>query len=64
MKATEAGKTYDMVIVCSMRWNPGYVLVNNKDYPQISDDYVRSFATLRCASNLWTAHSLEEDDPQ
>jgi metallo-beta-lactamase class B len=47
MKATEAGKTYDLVIVCSVGWNPGYVLVNNKDYPQIADDYVRSFATLR-----------------
>jgi metallo-beta-lactamase class B len=47
MKATEAGKTYDVVIVCSVGWNPGYVLFNNKDYPQIADDYVRSFATLR-----------------
>lgn len=47
MKATEAGKTYDVVIVCSVGWNAGYVLVNNKDYPQIADDYVRSFATLR-----------------
>src|SRR5215469_13875472 len=47
MKATDADKTYDVVIVCSVGWNAGYVLVNNKDYPQISDDYVRSFATLR-----------------
>ena len=47
MKATEAGKTYDVVMVCSVGWNPGYVLVNNKDYPQIADDYVRSFATFR-----------------
>lgn len=47
MKASEAGKTYDVVIVCSVGWNPGYVLVNNKDYPLISDDYVRSFAVLR-----------------
>jgi metallo-beta-lactamase class B len=47
LKATEAGKTYDVVIVCSVGWNPGYVLANNKDYPQIADDYVRSFATLR-----------------
>jgi metallo-beta-lactamase class B len=47
MKATEAGKTYDVVIVCSVGWNPGYTLLNNKDYPQISDDYVRSFAILR-----------------
>jgi len=47
MKATEAGKAYDVVIVCSVGWNPGYVLVNNRDYPQIADDYVRSFAALR-----------------
>jgi len=47
MKASEAGKSYDVVIVCSVGWNPGYVLVNNKDYPQIADDYVRSFAILR-----------------
>lgn len=46
-KATDAGKTYDVVIVCSVGWNPGYVLANNKDYPQIAEDYVRSFATLR-----------------
>ena len=47
MKATEAGKTYDVVIVCSVGWNPGYILVNNKDYPEISNDYARSFAKLR-----------------
>jgi metallo-beta-lactamase class B len=47
MKATEGSKTYDVVIVCSVGWNAGYLLVNNKDYPQISDDYVRSFAILR-----------------
>jgi metallo-beta-lactamase class B len=47
LKATEAGKTYDVVIACSVGWNPGYVLVNNKDYPQIAEDYIRSFATLR-----------------
>jgi metallo-beta-lactamase class B len=47
MKTTEAGKTYNVVIVCSVGWNPGYVLVNNKDYPHIADDYMRSFATLR-----------------
>lgn len=46
-KATEGGKSYDVVIVCSVGWNPGYVLYNNRDYPSIADDYVRSFATLR-----------------
>ena len=61
MKAAEAGKTYDVVIVCSVGWNPGYVLVNNKDYPQIADDYVRSFATLRklpCDVFLARAHCV------
>jgi metallo-beta-lactamase class B len=47
MRAIAAGKTYDVVIVCSVGWNPGYILVNNEAYPKISDDYVRSFATLR-----------------
>jgi metallo-beta-lactamase class B len=46
-KASEVGKTYDVVIVCSVGWNPGYALINNKEYPRISEDYVRSFAILR-----------------
>jgi len=47
MKATEDGKSYNVVILGSIGVNPGYVLVNNKDYPQIADDYVRGFKTLR-----------------
>ena len=47
LKTQEAGKTYDVIILGSIGWNPGYILVNNKDYPQIADDYVRSFKTLR-----------------
>jgi metallo-beta-lactamase class B len=47
LKAQEAGKTYDVVIVCSVGVNPGYILVNNPDYPQIADDYRKSFQTLR-----------------
>ena len=47
MKATEGEKSYDVVIVCSVGWNPGYVLYQNKDHPQIAEDYVRSFAALR-----------------
>jgi metallo-beta-lactamase class B len=43
----EAGKTYNVVVVCSVGVNPGYVLVNNKDYPQIAEDYVKSFKVLR-----------------
>ncbi len=47
MKAKEGDKTYDVVILGSIGVNPGYILVNNKDYPQIADDYVRSFKMLR-----------------
>ena len=46
-KAEENGKSYNVLIVCSVGFNPGYVLVNNKDYPSIADDYVRSFKLLR-----------------
>lgn len=47
MKAMEGGKTYNVVILGSIGVNPGYILVNNKDYPQIADDYIRSFKVLR-----------------
>ncbi len=43
----EAGKTYDAVVVCSVGWNPGYVLWKNPEYPGIADDYRRSFKKLR-----------------
>lgn len=47
LKAQDGGKTYDVVILGSIGVNPGYILVGNKDYPQIADDYVRSFRVLR-----------------
>ena len=47
LKTREGAKTYDVMILGSIGVNPGYILVNNKDYPQIADDYVRSFKTLR-----------------
>jgi len=46
-KAEENGKSYNVLIVCSVGFNPGYVLVGNKDYPSIADDYARSFKALR-----------------
>lgn len=46
-KVEENGKSYNVLIVCSVGFNPGYVLVNNKDYPSIADDYARSFKVLR-----------------
>jgi metallo-beta-lactamase class B len=47
LKAEENGKSYNVVILGSIGVNPGYVLVGNKDYPQIADDYVRGFKVLR-----------------
>jgi metallo-beta-lactamase class B len=47
LRAQEAGKAHNVLISCSIGVNPGYVLVNNKDYPEIADDYVRSFQVMR-----------------
>jgi metallo-beta-lactamase class B len=43
----DAGRSYDVVILGSIGVNQGYVLVNNKEYPEIADDYVRGFKLLR-----------------
>ena len=47
MKVTEAGKSYDTVIVGSPNVNPGYKLVNNSAYPEIAQDYERMFHVLK-----------------
>ena len=47
MKLVEDGKTSDVVIVGSPNVNPGYVLVNNSNYPQIARDYERTFSVLK-----------------
>jgi metallo-beta-lactamase class B len=43
----EDGKTLHVVIVGSPNVNPGYRLVDNKTYPQISDDYRHEFQVLK-----------------
>jgi len=47
LKTTEAGKTYDVVIVGSPNVNPGYRLVSNTKYPEIASDYEKMFRTLK-----------------
>lgn len=47
MKVTDAGKSYDVVIVGSPNVNPGYKLVNNAQYPQIAGDYEKMFRVLK-----------------
>ena len=33
--------------MCSFGVNPGYILVDNEDYPEIADDYRATFAKAR-----------------
>ena len=47
LKADENGKSYNVVILGSIGVNPNYILVNNKVYPEIAEDYVRGFKVLR-----------------
>jgi len=46
-KAEAGGQKYDVVIIGSVGVNPGYILVNNKDVPDIAGEYERSFKLLR-----------------
>jgi metallo-beta-lactamase class B len=46
MKVQDGGRTLDAVIIGSPNVNPGYVLVGNKEYPRIADDYVKTFKVL------------------
>ena len=46
MKTTADGKTYDAVIIGSPNVNAGYRLVNNEAYPQIAEDYEKTFRML------------------
>ena len=43
MEVTEKGKNYHVVIVGSPFVNPGYKLVHNTVYPNIAEDYKRTF---------------------
>jgi metallo-beta-lactamase class B len=47
MQVQEGGRTLNAVIVGSPNVNPGYILVGNKNYPQIAQDYVKTFAVLK-----------------
>jgi metallo-beta-lactamase class B len=47
LKVSDAGRSYDAVIVGSPNVNPGYKLVNNVSYPEIADDYANGFRVLK-----------------
>jgi metallo-beta-lactamase class B len=44
---SEGGKDYRVVVIGSPNVNPGFRLVDNKDYPEIADDYASTFKTLK-----------------
>ena len=47
MQVKDGSRTLNVVIIGSPNVNPGYILVGNKNYPQIADDYVKTFAVLK-----------------
>jgi metallo-beta-lactamase class B len=47
VQVEENGKKLDAVIIGSPNVNPGYVLVNNKEYPGIATDYEKTFRVLK-----------------
>jgi metallo-beta-lactamase class B len=47
MQVHEGGQTLNAVIIGSPNVNDGYVLVGNTEYPQIAEDYVKTFAVLQ-----------------
>jgi metallo-beta-lactamase class B len=47
MRVREGSKTYEVVVVGSPNVNSGYKLVHNSLYPNIAQDYERTFRTLK-----------------
>jgi metallo-beta-lactamase class B len=47
MKAQDAGKAYDVVIIGSLGTNPGFKLVNNAETPGIAEEFIRAFKVSR-----------------
>jgi metallo-beta-lactamase class B len=43
----DRGKNYTVVVIGSPNVNPGYRLVENKDYPEIADDFAETFRILK-----------------
>jgi metallo-beta-lactamase class B len=47
MQVQDGGRTLNVVIIGSPNVNNGFILVGNKDYPQIAEDYVKTFTVLK-----------------
>jgi metallo-beta-lactamase class B len=46
-RVADGEKNYNVVVIGSPNVNPGYQLVNNKDYPEIASDYAEMFKILK-----------------
>ena len=46
-RVEDGGKKYEVVIIGSPNVNPGYQLVDNKDYPEIAEGFARTFEVLK-----------------
>ena len=46
MEVQEGGRKLNAVIIGSPNVNPGYILVGNKNYPRIAEDYEKTFGVL------------------
>jgi len=46
MEVAEGARKLNAVIIGSPNVNPGYILAGNSDYPQIAEDYEKSFTQL------------------
>lgn len=46
-QVSDGDKKYDVVVIGSPNVNPGYRLVENKDYPEIAEDFAKTFAILK-----------------
>lgn len=46
-QVADGDKKYDVVVIGSPNVNPGYRLVENKSYPEIADDFAKTFAVLK-----------------
>ena len=47
MQATDGAKSRNVVVIGSPNVNPGYQLVGNRDYPEIADDFAKTFRLLK-----------------
>ncbi len=46
-RVADGDKSYNVVVIGSPNVNPGYRLVENKDYPEISADFAKTFEVLK-----------------